>query len=196
MHHCPLHHVLHPILALTPSPCLKYSNIRTRERTIDLLELFVTVALCLLPWFQIHFPVYPVSILFKTIEPTSSLNPNSSFMGRDHVFVLPRVGHDWATSLSLFTFTLWRRKWQPTPVFLPGESQGRGSLVGCRLWGRAELDTTEATKQQQHIIIGFTWLICHSKFFSSFGSSLWKPSSNMDNQSFAYCSLWQRVGFR
>ena len=29
----------------------------------------------------------------------------------------------------------WRRKWQPTPVFLPGESQGRGSLVGCRLWG-------------------------------------------------------------
>ena len=43
----------------------------------------------------------------------------------------------------------WRRKWQPTPVFLPGESQGRGSLVGCRLWGRTELDTTEATWQQQ-----------------------------------------------
>ena len=46
-----------------------------------------------------------------------------------------RVGHDWATSLSLYTFTHWRRKCQPTPVFLPGESQGRGSLVGCRLWG-------------------------------------------------------------
>ena len=56
-----------------------------------------------------------------------------------------RVGHDWATSLSLFTFMHWRRKWQPTPVFLPGESQGRGSLVGCRLWGRTELDTTEVT---------------------------------------------------
>ena len=56
-----------------------------------------------------------------------------------------RVGHDWATSLSLFTFMHWRRKWQPTPVFLPGESQGQGSLVGCRLWGRTELDTTEAT---------------------------------------------------
>ena len=55
-----------------------------------------------------------------------------------------RVGHDWATSLSLFTFTHRRRKWQPTPVFLPGESQGRGSLVGC-LWGHTELDTTEAT---------------------------------------------------
>ena len=60
-----------------------------------------------------------------------------------------RVGHDWATSLSLFTFMRWRRKWQPTPVFLPGESQGRGSLVGCRLWDRTESDTTEATQQQQ-----------------------------------------------
>ena len=39
------------------------------------------------------------------------------------------VGHDWATSLSLFTFMQWRRKWQPTPVFLSGESQGRGSLA-------------------------------------------------------------------
>ena len=48
---------------------------------------------------------------------------------------LRRVGHDWATSLSLFTFMYWRRKWQPTPVFLPRESQGWGSLVGCRLWG-------------------------------------------------------------
>ena len=38
-----------------------------------------------------------------------------------------------------------RRKWQPTPVFLPGVSQGRQSLVGCRLWGRTESDTTEAT---------------------------------------------------
>ena len=56
-----------------------------------------------------------------------------------------RVGHDWATSLSLFTFMHWRRKWQPTPVFLHGESQGQGSLVGCRLWRRTELDTTEAT---------------------------------------------------
>ena len=49
------------------------------------------------------------------------------------------------TSLSLFTFTHWRRKWQLTPVFLPGESEGRGSLVGCRLWGRTESDPTEAT---------------------------------------------------
>ena len=56
-----------------------------------------------------------------------------------------RVGHDWATSLSLFTFMHWRRKWQPTPVFLPGESHGRRSLVGCSPWGCTESDTTEAT---------------------------------------------------
>ena len=49
------------------------------------------------------------------------------------------------TQLSNFTFMYWRRKWQPTPVFLPGESQGWWSLVGCCLWGRTELDTTEAT---------------------------------------------------
>ena len=46
-----------------------------------------------------------------------------------------RVGHNWATSLSLFPFMHWRRKWQLIPVFLPGDSQGRGSLVGHRLWG-------------------------------------------------------------
>ena len=56
-----------------------------------------------------------------------------------------RVGHDWATSLSLFTFMHRRRKWQPTPVFLPGESQAWQSLVGCCLWGRTESDTTEVT---------------------------------------------------
>ena len=52
------------------------------------------------------------------------------------------VRHDWTTWLSLFTFMHWRRKWKPTPVFLPGESQGRGSLVGCRLW---EPDMTDVT---------------------------------------------------
>ena len=44
-----------------------------------------------------------------------------------------RVSHDWVTSLSLFTFMHWKRKWKPTPVFLPRESQGRRSLVGCHL---------------------------------------------------------------
>ena len=56
-----------------------------------------------------------------------------------------KVGHDLTTSLSLFTLMHWRRKWQPTPVFLPGESQGWWGLVGCRLWGHTELDMTEVT---------------------------------------------------
>ena len=58
------------------------------------------------------------------------------------------VAEGW-TRLSDFTFTFyfmhWRRKWQPTLVFLPEESQRRGSLVGCRLWGRTESDKTEVT---------------------------------------------------
>ena len=51
------------------------------------------------------------------------------------------VGHNWATSLSLFTFMHWRRKWQPTLVFLPGESQGWGSLVGCPIYAVAQSQT-------------------------------------------------------
>ena len=64
--------------------------------------------------------------------------------GRLQSMGLLGVGHDWAPSLSPFTFMHWRRKWQPTPVFLPKGSQGQGSLVGCRLWGHTESDTTEA----------------------------------------------------
>ena len=66
-----------------------------------------------------------------------------------------RVGHDWMTSLSLFSFHLcWRRKWQPSPVFLPGESQGRGSLMGCSPWGPWRVrhdwsDLTTTTKWQE-----------------------------------------------
>ena len=89
-----------------------------------------------------------------TCVPNSSNQPSHilvlSYLGRLRSMGSLRVRHDWVTSLSLFTFMHRRRKWQPTPVFLPGESQGRGSLVGCRLWGRTESDTTEATQQQQH----------------------------------------------
>ena len=52
----------------------------------------------------------------------------------------------WLSDFTLiFNFMHWRRKWQPTPVFLPGDSWGWWSLVGCRLWGRTESDTTEST---------------------------------------------------
>ena len=53
----------------------------------------------------------------------------------------------------------WRRKWQPSPVFLPGESQGQRSLVGCRLWGRTESDTTEATLSSSSAFLGCFYLL-------------------------------------
>ena len=71
--------------------------------------------------------------------------PGMEEPGRLQAMGLLRVGHNSATSLSLFTFRHWRRKRQPTPMFLPGEFQGWQSLVGGRLWGRAESNTTEVT---------------------------------------------------
>ena len=63
-------------------------------------------------------------------------------------FFIVQLSHPYMTTgktIALTRWMHWRRKWQPTPVLLPGESQGWGSLVGCHLWGRTELDTTEAT---------------------------------------------------
>ena len=99
--------------------------------------------------FKCSFGVLQCSYLEKTMAPHSSTlawkTPWTEEPGGLQSRGLQRVRHDWATSLSLFTFMHWRRKWQPTPVFLPEESQGRGSLVGCRLWGHTESDTTEVT---------------------------------------------------
>ena len=95
------------------------------------------------------YTAYYIGISEKAMAPHSSTLawkiPWTQEPGRLQSMGSLRVRHDWATSLSLFTFLHWRRKWQPTPVFLPGESQGRGTLVGCRLWGRTALDTTEVT---------------------------------------------------
>ena len=110
------------------------------------------------PW---NFPIFIISSIINEIDISSStltekaMAPHSSTLawkipwveepGRLQFMGSLRVRHNWATSLSVFTFMHWRRKWQPTPVFLPGESQGQGSLVGCHLWGRTESDTTEVT---------------------------------------------------
>ena len=58
----------------------------------------------------------------------------------------------------------WRRKWQCTPVFLPGESQGRGSLVGCRLWGLTESETTEVTQQLSTLENKFSVVLYNCQF--------------------------------
>ena len=76
-----------------------------------------------------------INVIFRPMAPHSSTFawkiPWMEEPGRLQSMGLLRVRHDWATSLSLFTFMHWRRKWQPTSAFLPGESQGRGSLVAA-----------------------------------------------------------------
>ena len=96
--------------------------------------------------FTFHFPV-----LEKEMA-THSSTPAWRILGTGEPGGLQSMGSlesDTTEQLhfhfSLFTFMHWRRKWQSTPALLPGESRVQGSLVGCRLWGRTELDTTEAT---------------------------------------------------
>ena len=100
-------------------------------------------------WFGLFFSKIFAYKMEKAIAPHSCTLawkiPWTGAPGRLRSMGSRTVGQDWATSLSLFTFMHWRRKWQPTPVFLPGESLGWGSLVGCRLWGHTESDTTEVT---------------------------------------------------
>ena len=98
------------------------------------------------------------SVYYKTEK---AMAPHSSTLawkilwmeesGRLQSMGLLRIRHDWVTSLSLFTFMHWRRKWQPTPVFLPGESQGQGSLVAA-VYG--------VTQSQTHL----TWLSSSSMY--------------------------------
>ena len=96
-------------------------------------------------YFHSKFQVYiTVLISHYFVHSEKAVAPQSSTLawkipwmeepGRLQSMGSLRVGHDWATSLSVFTFMHWRRQWQPTPVFLPGESQGWGSLLGCHLW--------------------------------------------------------------
>ena len=93
-----------------------------------------------------------------------------------------RVQHDWATSLSLFTFMHWRRKSHPTPVLLPGKSQRQGSLMGCCLWGYTELDTTISSRERSEFM---TLLSC----LLSFPGRAHSLRKNMLN-------FWSKICFR
>ena len=112
----------------------------------NLCSVMLLVHCFILNWSLIDLQC-PVNYLEKAMVPHSSTLawkiPWTEEPGGLQSMGSLRVGHDWVTSL--LSFMHWRRKWQPTPVFLPGESQGRGSLVGCRLWGRTESDMNEAT---------------------------------------------------
>ena len=87
-----------------------------------------------LPWFMAMAP-HSSTLAWKIPWMEESGGPQS--MGS------LKVGHDWTTSFSLFTFMHWRRKWQPTPVFLPGKSHGWRNLVGYNPWGHKESDMIE-----------------------------------------------------
>ena len=124
----------------SPGVCSNSSTV-SRWRYLTILSSAVPFSFCLQ-----SFPAsgsFTVSRLFTSGGRSTGASVSASVRPVNIQGWLPlraRLG-----SLSLFTFMHWIRKWQPTPVFLPGESQGWGSLVGCLLWGRTELDMTEAT---------------------------------------------------
>ena len=103
-------------------------------------------------WVTSPYLTLPYWIVFYHTVVEKAMAPHSSTLawkipwteepGRLQSMVLLRVGHDFTFT---FHFDALEKKWQPTPVFLPGVSQGRGSVVGCCLWGCTESDTTEAT---------------------------------------------------
>ena len=136
---------------------ITYYESRTLLSTFNINLIFTTTLLGLRDLDRVTWQAFPeswslnyisVSLVEKAMAPHSSTLawkiPWMEEPGRLQSMGSLRVGHDWVTSFSLLTFMHWRRKWQPTPVFLPGESQGRGSLVGWRL-------KTEATQQQQYL---------------------------------------------
>ena len=93
--------------------------------------------------FRVFYVQYPEKAVSTYSSTLTWKIPWMEEPGRLQSMGLPRVRHDWVTSLSLFTFMHWTRKWQPTPVCLPRKSQGQGSLVGYCLWGRTESDWSD-----------------------------------------------------
>ena len=116
--------------------------------------------------FQLFFKLksFILCLQRRQWHPTPVLLPGKSHGRRSLVGCSPWgswVGHDWATSLSLFTFMHWRRKWQPTPVFLSGESHGWRSLVGCSPWGG---------------LVGHDWATSLSLFTFMHWRRKWQPT--------------------
>ena len=116
-------------------------------------------------------------LLISTVFQEKAMAPHSSTLawkipwmkepGRLQSMGSLRVGHDWATSLSLFTFMHWRRKWQPTPVFLPGESQGRGTWWAAvsgvaQSWTRLKWLSSNSVPGTIHVFVWITYFSCHS----------------------------------
>ena len=134
------------------------------------------------------FPIYFPMILFNLsviLPPEKAMAPHSSTLawkipwaeepGRLQSMGLQRLRYNWATSLSLFTFMHWRRKWQPTPVFLPGESQGRGA------WWAAVYGVAQSR-------IRLKWLSSSSS--SSFTSKLFLGPPLIQRTTGEFCQIY------
>ena len=134
---CLLQHIPECLLSEKISICLQVPRIKSNGRDKISLQKLLWLHSTVLASPEKEIATHSSTLAWKIqwMEESGGLQSMGS----------RRVGDDWVTSLSLFIFMYWRRKWQPTPVFLPGESQGQGSLVGCHLWGRTESDRTEAT---------------------------------------------------
>ena len=82
-------------------------------------QLLSPIFNCLVSFSEKAMATHPSTLAWKI--------PWTEAPGRLQSLGSLRARHDWATSLSLFTFMHWRRKWQPTPVFLPGEPRNGGT---------------------------------------------------------------------
>ena len=125
-------------------------------------------------WFEPHWTFYRFPSSWKYLQVQRNLfyleelwHPTLAWKipwteepGRLQSMGFLRVGQDWATSLSLFTFMHWKRKWQPTPVFLPGESQGRGNLVGLLSMGshRVRHDWSDLAAAAAAYLLANKWM--------------------------------------
>ena len=100
--------------------------------------------ICFSHCYSLYWGQFPNAFSFLCSEQTR-YNPTVvpwGFFKLEHVYIIVS-NKTCFHNLNFLWCLFWRRKWHPTPVLLPGKSRGRGSLVGYRLWGPEELDTTE-----------------------------------------------------
>jgi len=168
----------------TKTECMQTPPMKTVKPTVKSFKLHFSFSLFFffLVFFFSLIENYLISIhVFPILNPLSekAMAPHSSTLAWKIPWMEEpgglqsmgswRVGHDWATSLSLFTFLHWRRKWQPTPVFWPGESQGWGSLVGCHLWvaqSQTRLKRLSSSSSSRILDLSFVSFSCVYFFFS------------------------------
>ena len=146
---------------------MSYGSTNWHKKTVVLMDeghLMSFISSCSVSIIAFTLNMFKNCWLFggwSTISSEKALAPHSSTLawkipwteepGRLQSVGSLRVEHGWATSLSVFTFMHWRRKWQPTPVFLPGESQGTAEARGLPSMGshRVGHDWSDLDQQQQ-----------------------------------------------